>query len=126
MFEIDTGNSNGHAAEWSRTPATKSEWAEDNGRLDWSRDPVSAERFHRQTISRIWSVDTVEELDALMAAESLAIDALWLTHPHYAERIDAAATEVRSMIGAATTAKAEPQPAQTGNDGKDKTDDFFF
>jgi hypothetical protein len=119
MFEIDTGNV-------FAVPLTKSSAVDDGMRLDWSRDHTAAERFHRHTISQIWSVDTVKELDAFMAAESLAIDALWLTHPHYAERIDAAATEVRSMIGAATTAKAVPQPAQNGNTGKDQTDDFFF
>jgi hypothetical protein len=126
MFEIDTGAPAATGAEWSRTPATKTEWAAGNGRLDWARDSVAAERFHRQTVAAIWSVDTVAELDAFMAAESIAIDALWFSHPHYAERIDAAATEVRALLGAATTAQADPQPAQSGNSGKEQGDEFFF
>ena len=133
MFEIDTGNAR-HAAPWSQTPRNKSEWAAGNGRIDWSRDAVAAERFHRQFIGRIWSeVDTPEDLDSLMAAESICVDALWLAFPEYAERIDAAEKEVRSMLGASQSAQAVPSPAapdipsaQSGKDGKDEKDDFFF
>ena len=134
MFEIDTGTAARTGAEWSKTPANKSEWAEGNGRIDWSLNPVAAERFQRKFLGRLWSeVDTPEDLDAIMATESLSLDALWLAFPEYAERIDAAESELRAQLGAMKSAPADPSPAapgnpsaQSGKDGKDDNDDFFF
>ena len=135
MFEIDTGTQPRTGAEWSRTPASKDAWAEGNGRIDWSVNPVAAERFHRKFLGRLWSeVDTAEDLDAIMAAEALSLDALWLAFPEYAERIGAAESELRAQLGATKSAPADdPRPAEPGNptaqsgkDGKDDNDDFFF
>ena len=127
MFEIDTGNA-------FRPPAAKSTMVEGWGDVDWARDPVLAERFGRLFVKRLWEeVGTVAELDALMAAESVCIDALWLSHPYYAEAIDAAEKEIRMLLGASQSAPAVPSPAapdnptaQSGNDEKDDNDDFFF
>ena len=106
MFEIETGNA-------FRPPAAKSTMVEGWGNVDWARDPVLAERFGRLFVKRLWEeVGTVAELDALMAAESVCIDALWLSHPHYAEAIDAAEKEIRMLLGATQSAPADkPRPA---------------
>ena len=124
-FAIDTG---------AYQPASKSAAAEGLP-ISWRGRGEHAERFHRQFIARLWSeIETIDDLDALMEAESLCIDALWLSHPEYAERIDAQAAELRAILRGQKSAPAEnPSPAvpgnpsaHYGNDGKGKTDDFFF
>ena len=126
MFEIDTG---------TQTAFSKSNSVRGNGRIDLVGQSEWSERFHRQMIARLWNeAESVADVDTLIAAEDLVIDALWFAFPHYAERIDEAANELRALFREAESAPADdPRPAepgtptaQSGKDGKDDNDDFFF
>jgi len=132
-FAVDTG---AHLQQVRRL----SSGIDRDARLSFIGRAEHAERFHRQIIGNIQSMEDRDDLDLYVADESLIIDALFLSFPEYAAAIQTAHEEHRILLqGAADyerrhSAESDPaapgtQPAQTPNIGtsaKDGDDYDFF
>lgn len=76
---IDTG---------THTPPIKPKSAEIDETLSVNlSNGMRAERLHRQIIDNIWLHETSLELEAYWGAESVIIDALWLSWPDMFEAV---------------------------------------
>jgi hypothetical protein len=110
-FAFDSGGS-----EWQAKSAVADETMSIRF-TSWTK----ADRIRRQIIEQIQELETVAEVDAYTAAESLAIDALHLFDPGMSATITDAATEQRAMIlhglnpysPTANARPAQPGTAQT-------------
>lgn len=87
-----------------RLPKPKQE----DGLIQWHRDPTYAERWHRQTIAAFQACETVEEVDDLLAYHDIAIDRMFLDFPDMAEAITEAADDQKILL---TSSQHDPSTA---------------
>lgn len=102
MFRMDFG----------REPYPKMEY---DGEIDWARNPIAAERKHRHIIDALYSVDTQNEIDAILEAEDVVLDAMYLSFPEYFEAVKDAAEEVKILLTSSNPTQAEPANIAQGN-----------
>lgn len=73
-------------------------------------DPVRAERYHRQIIDQLYTVDTVDELEAVWSDKAAILDAMHLNFPDLYEIV----VEEYDTLKAGFAA-SRPRPAEPGN-----------
>lgn len=110
-FAIDTGQ---------RQPSTrpKAMNIDPDARLSFVGRAEHAERFHRQIIGNIQSMESIADLDRYVADESLILDALFMSFPAYAEAIQQAHEDHRILLQGAADYEhrhaAKSDPADPG------------
>lgn len=69
-----------------------------DGVIDTSRDPVWAERKHRQIIAEIEDAEAFWEIDQCLSSNDEMIDDFYLNYPDFAERISSAASSQKAIL----------------------------
>lgn len=121
-FEIDTG------ASIAEGPMPQSAMVESSQSLDLS-DIVRAERIHRKIIANVQMFEHVKDLDAYWAAESVMLDAFYLSQHVLHAEMEKAYGEHRAMIAcdrAPKLADANADPAEPGQNLSEKGNDMSF